>query len=233
MLKINNLHVEIKWKKILDQITFKLSDNQTLILLGHNWSGKTTLLKAIMWLVPSKWEIIFNKKNIINKKVYEKAKLWICYIMQEIPEYTWIKVFDYVKNILNLEKKFDESKISYYFSLFGLDWKVYKNRNFDTHLSGWEKKKIEIITSFLLDKKVYLLDEIEVSLDVTSRQVLVKLIKDLQNKWKTFFIVSHNKEIISLANKWILLCNGQLRAQWDIKTLLNLYLNRCKTCKKS
>jgi chromosome segregation ATPase len=33
----------------------------------------------------------------------------------------------------------------------------------------------------LLDRKLYLLDEIEASLDATSRQVLAKIIKDLQN----------------------------------------------------
>jgi hypothetical protein len=37
---------------------------------------------------------------------------------------------------LDLEKKFDEEKIAYYFDLLGLDWETYKDRNFDTHLSG-------------------------------------------------------------------------------------------------
>ncbi len=230
MLKVKDLIVEINWKKILDKISFQLENNQTLALLGHNWSGKTTLLKAIMGLVPAKGEIIFEEENIVDKEIFQRARMGIGYIMQEVPEYTWIKVYDYVKNILDLEKKFDEEKIAYYFDLLGLNWETYKDRNFDTHLSWWEKKKIEIITTFLLDRKLYLLDEIEASLDATSRQILAQIIKDLQNDWKSFILVSHNEEIISLANEGILLCDGKLQAQWDVKTLLNLYLNRCEMC---
>ena len=45
-----------------------------------------------------------------------------------------------------------------------------------------ERKKIEIITNFLMDKDLYLLDEIEASLDATSRDILIKLILEYQKQ---------------------------------------------------
>jgi len=230
LLSLHNLQVVINNKSILQNITFDLAEGESLSVLWHNGSGKTTLLKAIMWLVPASGEIIFEWKNIVNEEVFQRARLGIGYIMQEVPEYTWIKVFDYVKNILDLENKFDESQIAYYFDLFWLDWGKYKNRNFDSHLSGWEKKKIEIITTFLMDKKLYLLDEIESSLDVTSRLILADIIKQFQKQWKSFIIVSHNEEIIKLASKGVLLCNWSIQALWELEKLLNIYLNKCENC---
>jgi len=158
----------------------------------------------------------------------ERANLGISYIMQEIPEYTWIPVETYLKWIL--KDKFDLVKVVKLFEDFWIDYEIYKTRFFDSHLSGWERKKVEIITNFLMDKDLYLLDEIEASLDATSRDVLIKLILEYKNNWKTFIIVSHSKDILELASKWILLCNWKIDATWDNSKLLKKYFWSCEWC---
>ena len=230
VLEIKNLSVTIENKKILSNINFILEKWKILSLLGHNGSGKTTLLKAIMWLLPTKGDIFFLWKNVSQLNITERAQKGIGYIMQEVPEYTWILVWDYIKNILEKFNKFDVQKVEELFDLFWMDWNTYKKRNFDSHLSGWEKKKIEIITSFLLDRQLYLLDEIEVSLDVTSRQILVDLIRKYQQEGKSFIIVSHHEELIKLGETGLLLCNWQIQQYWRLENLLNLYLGRCLDC---
>ena len=182
-----------------------------------------------MWLLPiDKGEIIFGGRNIENLKVNERSDIWIWYIFQEIPEYVWIKVKNYVKWIL--KEKFDEDEIKNRFSMFGLDWDIYKERNFDQHLSWGEKKKIEIIVTLLLWKKLYLLDEVENSLDATSRVLFKNWIKDLSNNWTSFIIVSHNEDLIKLAKNWILLCNWKIEDSGDIETLFSKYVWECKEC---
>ena len=230
LLEVKNLSVKLENKEILSNISFQLGKWEILSLLWHNGSGKTTLLKAIIGLISSKGEIIFKWKEIQNLSVSERAKLGIGYIMQEVPEYTWITVWNYVKNILEKFNKFDEEKVSSLFDMFWMNWKLYEKRNFDMHLSGWEKKKIEIITSFLLDKQLYLLDEIEVSLDATSRKILADIIKSLQKEWKSFIIVSHHEELINLWENALLLCNWKIQSSWKVKELLDLYLWRCVSC---
>jgi len=173
MLELNNINFKIKDKNILENISFKLGKGESLALLWHNWSGKTTILKSIMWLYEVNWKILFNNKEIQDLEIFERAKDGIWYIMQEIPEYAWISVETYMKWIL--ENKYDEDYIAKQFDMFWLDFSIYKNRNFDSKLSWWEKKKIEIITTFMLDKQLYLLDEVETWLDVTSRNILKKM----------------------------------------------------------
>jgi ABC-type multidrug transport system ATPase subunit len=77
---------------------------------------------------------------------------------------------------------------------------------------------------------LYLLDEIEASLDATSRDVLIKLILEYRKAWKTFIIVSHSKDILELASKWILLCNWIIDSTWENSQLLTKYFWSCEDC---
>jgi len=228
MLEVNNLNCEIDDKKILKNIDFKLNKWEVFWLIWHNWSGKTTLLKSIMWLIPSNGKIIFNNINLNTKKIEERSKFWIWYIMQEIPEYLGITTLMYIKAIL--KNDFDEKILEEYFDLFWLNWGKYKNRNMDWHLSWWEKKKIEIITTFLMNKDIYLLDEVETALDATSRWILIDIIKQKQKKWTSFIIVSHNQDLINISNNGILLCNGKIQEAGKISKLNSIYLWKCEDC---
>jgi len=228
MIKIEKLNLEINNKEILKDISFEVKNWEIFNILWHNGSGKTSLLKSIIWLNKIEWEILFWEKNIWELSIPERAKSGISYIMQEIPEYTGIPVETYLKWIL--KDKFILENVSKLFEDFGLSYETYKTRFFDSHLSGWERKKVEIITNFLMDKDLYLLDEIEASLDATSRDVLIKLIKSENKKWKTFIIVSHSKDILELAENWILLCSWRIDIIWENSKLLKKYFWSCEGC---
>ncbi len=231
LLNIKSLNINIWSKQILKDISFSMKEWDTLSIMWYNGSWKTTLSKCIMNLVNlSSWKIEFDWEDISNLDIHERSKKWIWYIMQEIPEYTWIKVYTYIYNIL--KEKFDKDKISYLFDLFWLDYETYKERQFDQHLSWWEKKKIEIITTLMMDKKLYILDEVETSLDATSRNILKDLILKKSNEWISFIIISHNKDLIEVAWKWILLCNQRIQEEWDVKSLYSQYVWECKDCNK-
>ncbi len=228
MLKVKKLNLEIWDKKILQDISFDVNSWEIFNILGHNWSWKTSLLKSIIGLNKVSWEILFKTEELLKLDISSRANLWISYIMQEIPEYTGIAVETYIKWIL--KDKFTLEKVSKLFEDFGLDYETYKTRFFDSHLSGWERKKVEIITNFLMDKDLYLLDEIEASLDATSRDVLIKLILEYKENWKTFIIVSHSKDILELASSWILLCSWKIDLSGENKQLLKKYFWSCEGC---
>jgi len=255
ILELKKINFQIEEKNILEDINFSVKKWEIFNILWHNWSWKTSLLKSIIWLnqiektLEGKWEILFENnwkfENISELEIFEKSWKWISYIMQEIPEYTWISVKNYVEKILEKSWKifldwwkilFEDCEIFFdvkkLFLDFWLDFDKYKERYFDSHLSWWERKKIEIITNFLMDKDLYLLDEIEASLDATSRDVLIKLIKKENVKWKTFIIVSHSKDILELAENWILLCNWKIQEEWKNNILLKKYFWECEKCEE-
>ncbi len=218
---------------ILRDINFEVKKWEIFIIMGHNGSWKTTLLKTIIWLEKvDKGIILFEWKDITKFSVYERAKLWIGYIFQEVPEYDGIRVEKYIFDILQKNDiTLDKNKIEKMFEDFGLDWYIYKDRYFDHRLSWWEKKKIEIILTFLLDRKLYLFDEVENSLDATSRKVLLNYISEQKKIWKSFIIVSHNEDFIKFADKAILLCDWKIIQEWKPNQILSKYVDRCLECK--
>ena len=228
MLKVKELNFKINDKNILNNISFELVSWEIFNILGHNWSWKTSLLKSIIGLNKTSGDIFLEDTKLNDLDIPTRANSGMSYIMQEIPEYTGISVKSYLENIL--KDKFDLEKVSKMFEDFGLDYPKYKTRYFDSHLSGGERKKIEIITNFLMDKDLYLLDEIEASLDATSRDILIKLIKSENSKWKTFIIVSHSKDILNLAENGILLCNWEIDIIGKNKILLKKYFWNCEWC---
>jgi len=228
VLKIEKLNFWVNNKQILKDISFEVKSGEIFNILGYNGSGKTTLLKSLIWLNRISGNIFLWETKINNLEIWEISKKWINYIMQEVPEYNWISVETYLKWVL--KNKFNLEKVGKLFLDFWLEYDIYKTRFFDNHLSWWERKKIEIITNFLMDKDIYLLDEIEASLDATSRKILIDLILEYNKAWKTFIIVSHSTDILNLANSWILLCNWLIEQAWNNSKLLVSYFWKCKWC---
>lgn len=228
-LEVKNLNLKINSKDILSDIGFSLGKWQSLAFLWHNGSGKTSLLKSIMGLYKSDWDIIFKWEQINNLEVYERSRKGIWYILQEIPEYNGISVLTYLKGVL--QNKYDEKVLKAQFNTLWLDFDVYKNRYFDSKLSGWEKKKIEIILTFMLDKDLYLLDEVETGLDVTSRNILKDMISEQMKLGKSFIIVSHYEDLINIANNALLLCNWKIQNFWKVDEIYKKYSWKCENCK--
>lgn len=221
MLKVQNLS-----NKILKNIDFQIDQWEIMWLVGANGSGKSTLGKSIIGLQKNqKGKIIYQDKDITDSSPSQRAQKGLCYIFQHIPTYWHIKVQDYFDAFI------DDIETDY-FDMFGISWDDYKNRYFSDELSGGERKKLEILLNFMLDKDFYIIDEIETSLDQFSKQALKKLIKQMNQDWKTFLIISHNEQIQDLSDESILLCDGEIKMIDDTQKVLKYDKDNCETCEK-
>ena len=54
MLNVNNLHVSYGQSEALHGISFSAKKNETVAIMGRNGMGKTTLMKSLMGIVPTK-----------------------------------------------------------------------------------------------------------------------------------------------------------------------------------
>ena len=93
-------------------------------------------------------------------------------------------------------------------SRVGLCARDYLNRELSGSLSGGELKRIELAISLAKGGQVFIFDEPEAGIDLWSFDSLIEIFKKLKDK--TVIIVSHQKKILDIADKIVLLDRNTL-----------------------
>ena len=213
MLELKNICYEVndngKKKKILQDISFKVKDIQLVVLTGPNGSGKSTLSKIIMGiLTPTSGSVIYNGKDITRLGITERANLGLSFAFQQPVTFKGLRV----KDLIDIASKRKNSIINAcdYLSRVGLCAREYIDREVDSKLSGGELKRIELALILAKNGELNICDEPEAGIDLWSFDALVKLFKEED---KTFVVISHQRRLIEIADKIIMLSKGKIEAE--------------------
>lgn len=209
LLKIKNLNIKIKNKKILKNINLNIEKGTIHAIMGPNGSGKSTLGHTLAgnkkYIPDENSSIILNNKNIIKLNATERAKKGIFLSFQnplEIPGITNTYFFktsiDSIKksqnkNIISTTKFL--KKIEKYSKDIGINKKIMK-RDFNVGFSGGEKKRNEILQMMLLQPKLCILDETDSGLDTDALKILSDTINKMKNKERSFIIITHYQKLL-------------------------------------
>src|ERR1044072_10026095 len=83
MLTVSNLNQYYGGSHILRDVSFEVPAGKVTALLGRNGVGKTTLLKALMGLVPVRTgQVFFENRELTRRKPYERARAGLGYVPQ-------------------------------------------------------------------------------------------------------------------------------------------------------
>lgn len=179
---------------ILNGISFKIKNNDKIIIFGENGSGKSTILKLIKGY--------YNSKNILVNGSYRDISSKVIYISQN--EYLFT---DSIYENIIFNRKIDKKDFLKIADIVGIDSIVDKNIGYDKlieengfNISGGEKQRIVLARALLSKFDVLLIDEGMSEIDVNSeRQILKEIMKLYKNKIIIF--VSHRKDNMDLFNK--------------------------------
>ena len=182
MLEINNYN-----SSILHEISFKLEDNENLIILGENGAGKSTLAKVLSNLIENNKVKIFNKN--INKMDYLKRASLINYIPPKLSifdEYITLREFLELSFISSV----DNEKISKVIKLLNL--RKLENKYCKSFSSG-EKQLLLLASSIIHDAKITIFDELTANLDISR----LKEVFDIFNSdlLKQKIVITHNLDL--------------------------------------
>ena len=195
---------------IFKNTSLNIEGNKITVLMGESGSGKSTLSKLLLKLhEPNNGNIYIDKIDInyydndylLEKIIYvnQRTNLFDKTIMENI-KYGNNNISD--KDVINYLKKYD------LYSIFDNNMKegIYaKCGTNGSNLSiGMQKIVILLRGIFKNNYKIIIFDEPLAGLDQNSRGKVIKLIKDLnKNNNITIIIITHDKEITSIANKVI------------------------------
>lgn len=226
MLKLENINYSVENKEILKDISLNFDANKIYVITGPNGSGKSTLSKIIMGiLTPNSGKITLDNEDISKLSIDERAKKGISFAFQKPTTFKGLKV----GGLLDIAsgKKNNVGLACEYLSMVGLCAKDYINRPLDDKLSGGELKRIELAMVLAKGGKVNIFDEPEAGIDIWSFSKLTDIFTSLKN---TCIIVSHQKKILEIADKIILLSDGKIEKVGSYKEIEPLLEQR--RCKK-
>jgi peptide/nickel transport system ATP-binding protein len=203
LLSIKNLSVHFDGTKILDNVNFDISKNETLGLFGKSGSGKTTIGRCISRLEnPTCGEILFEEKDIIkmNKKEFSKLRPKIQMIFQH-PETSLnprMKVFDSIVEplmLMKIKKNNLHSEIQALLDIVGL--RMEHMDRFPGQLSGGEIQRIVLARILSLKPKFIVADEPTSMLDVSAQAQILRLMEKVQSETGvSYLFISHEIEVL-------------------------------------
>lgn len=185
-------------------------DGRFIAITGPNGSGKSTLAKIVAGIIkPTSGRILLDGEDITELGIDERARLGISYAFQQPVKFKGITVRDIIS--LASGKKLPLSAVCEYLSQVGLCAIDYVDREINDSLSGGELKRIEIATIIARGTKVSIFDEPEAGIDLWSFQNLIQVFNKLREKTDGMvIIISHQERILNIADKVLLLSNGQI-----------------------
>ncbi len=190
-------------KRVLDGISFTVSEPGVYVVLGPNGAGKTTLLRTLAGILrPYTGRVEIN--GVPSQE--REARLQIDYIthLDGIPE--GMKVEDGLRFYSDVEGGTEED-VRKVIDL--LDLKQLAGLRF-TQLSQGQKKRVSVARIFLREKSVYLLDEPTSNLDPKVAREIRELVLEL-SKDKVVLYSSHNLfEAREIGSRVIAIRGGKL-----------------------
>lgn len=216
MIEVDKLSFSYSYgnKKILNNISFKIFENDRLCIIGPNGSGKTTLLKSLCNILDFQGSILIENKNIKDIEVYKTVAF-----MSQISEiYFDYSVFDTVMlgryssfkdKIFSIPDKKDKEIVLECLEKLKIIRLKDKSIN---RLSGGELQKVFLARVFAQNPKIILMDEPANHLDLNSQIELVNNLKEWASEdSRCIAAVMHDiNNVFNFANKILLLNGGEI-----------------------
>jgi phospholipid/cholesterol/gamma-HCH transport system ATP-binding protein len=223
---INRLSFTREQKKIFDNLDMQFERGKITAVLGPSGIGKTTLLKLIGGQVPvDSGEVIFNDTSIhqCSEKALYAARKKMGMLFQSGALFNDLSVFENVAFPLREHTKISEQLLStlVLMKLNAVGLRGAKDL-FPSQLSGGMARRVALARAIALDPEVVMYDEPFTGQDPISMNVLLKLVKQLNDTLGlTSIIVSHDvNEVLSIADNVYVFADKKIIAQGTVEEVL-------------
>lgn len=212
-------------ENVLDQISFKVDQYQTIAIVGRSGSGKSSLVNLIPRLYEyDSGEIRLDGQSIKDYKLQDLRKQ-IAYVGQDVRLFN-----DTIRNNIayGSDAELDEAEIiqaakqAYAWEFIkdlpnGLDTEVGER---GVLLSGGQRQRIAIARALLKDAPILILDEATSALDTESERYIQHAIENLMTN-RTTLVIAHRLSTIEHADHILVLDQGKLMEQGSHQALLD------------
>lgn len=212
-------------RRVLHDISFTIHAGETVALVGHSGSGKTTIAS----LIPRFYDVNEGKICLdgtpIENLSLESLREQIAIVSQHVTLFndTLAKNIAYGQLEADREKIIAAAKLAHAHEFIqklpqGYDTPVGEN---GVLLSGGQRQRLAIARAILKDAPILVLDEATSALDSESERYIQSALEEVM-KNRTTLVIAHRLSTIQRANKIIVMQQGEIVEQGQHEQLLEL-----------
>ena len=230
LLSVNHLNVDVitkkrlfshEQKRIVDNVGLTIHQGETVGIVGESGSGKSTTALAILRLIKSQGEILFDShpiQNLTGKKLLPfRSRMQVVFQDPFSSLNPRFNVEQIISEGLVTHKKLSknerEKAVIEIMQEVGLDPDL--RFRYPTEFSGGQRQRIAIARALILQPELLILDEPTSSLDHTIQKQIIELLKSLQEKYQlSYLFISHDLALIySICHQVIVMKDAQIVEQ--------------------
>src|ERR1700756_410462 len=213
---------------VLSDVSFTLQRGERLALVGENGQGKTTIVKLLTRLYdPTAGQILLDGVDV---REYNLEDLWkeIGVIFQDFMRYDMtaaeniaIGKIEERENTFRVRAAAQKSLAEHVIRKLPKSYEQILGRRFEggVDLSGGEWQKMALARAYLRDAQLLILDEPTAALDAKSEHEVFQRFAEL-TQGKMALLISHRFSTVKMADRILVLENGQIAEQGDHEELL-------------
>ena len=223
MIEAKKIYKYYDQLQVLKGVDLHIKKGEIVSIVGSSGAGKTTLLQILGTLdkpnssnssEDQESELIINGQNVLSMNDKELSKFrnlnlgFIFQFHQLLPEFTALENVCIPAFIANKSKQETETEAKKLLDYLGLSQRINHKPN---ELSGGEQQRVAVARALINKPSIIFADEPSGNLDTASAENLHQLFFKLRDEFgQTFVIVTHNEELANMADRKLVMVDGQI-----------------------
>jgi urea transport system ATP-binding protein len=210
LFQVQKVNVFYGESQIIKDVSFDVSRQETLAIMGRNGMGKTTLLKALIGILPLRSGSLFLKgEELTSVPSYERVAKGLAYVPQGRMIFPSLTVEENIQTGLTDSKSLDVPGEIYDLFPALLELKLRRGGN----LSGGEQQQLAIARALVTKPKVLLLDEPTEGIQPSIIKNIARTFNNIKAEYKTSIVITEQSFTFTMgiADRFLIIENGGIK----------------------
>jgi lipopolysaccharide export system ATP-binding protein len=211
-IRTDNLIKIYSKRKVVNEVSISVHQEEIVGLLGPNGAGKTTTFYMIVGMIqPNKGKIFLDNIHVTKKPMYKRSRMGIGYLPQEASIFRKLTVGENIMAILETQKMSTKQRKARMRELLNDLGVAHLERNLGYTLSGGERRRVEIARALAISPDFILLDEPFAGVDPIAVEDIQSIIHDLRKKGLGILITDHSvRETLRITDRAYIMNEGKI-----------------------